>query len=157
MLTTLSSLATEQAKSAITMLHKMKPFLNYVASNSEATLTYKASNTVLAIYNNALHLIEPKHAAGQGGHFFLSANATFPPNNGVVQNEAQVMKAIMSLVAEAELDALFISAKQVAPMCQMLIKLGQPQQPTPIQTDNWTAYDVVTNNIIPKVMKAMDM
>ena len=69
-----------------------------------------------------------------GGHFFLAANATFPPNNGGVQKIAQVMKAVLSSAAEAELGALFINEKQVPPMDEMLVELIHPKPPTVIQT-----------------------
>jgi hypothetical protein len=40
----------------------------------------------------------------------------------------------------------------------MLQELGHPQPPTPIQTNNSTAYGVINSNKIqPKATKAMDM
>jgi hypothetical protein len=39
----------------------------------------------------------------------------------------------------------------------MLEELRHPQPPTPMQTDNKTANDLLTNNIMPKALKAMDM
>jgi hypothetical protein len=42
-------------------------------------------------------------------------------------------------------------------MCHMLEELGHPQPPTPMQTDNKTAHDLLTNKIMPKALKAMDM
>ena len=71
-----------------------------------------------------------------GGHFSLSATDTFPANNGAVQNKVQVTKPVMLLVAEAELGALFINTKWVAPMHQMLLELRHPQLSTPNQTVN---------------------
>ena len=38
-----------------------------------------------------------------------------------------------------------------------LIKMGHPQPPTPVQTDNTAALGVVNNTIAPWRMKAMDM
>jgi hypothetical protein len=35
--------------------------------------------------------------------------------------------------------------------------LGHPQTRTPIQTDNSTAHTLITNKILPKALKAMDM
>ena len=64
---------------------------------------------------------------------------------------------MMLLAAEAELGALFINARQAAHMHQMLIKLGHPQLSTQIQTDNLMAYGIVTNKIIPKATKAMNV
>ena len=63
----------------------------------------------------------------------------------------------MSSAAEAELGALFLNAKQAAPMRQTLLKMEHPQPLMPIQTDNSTAFGMVTHKIIPKATKAMDM
>ena len=87
----------------------------------------------------------------------MFSNTTFPANNGAIHNTAQVVKAVMSSAAEAELGALYINAKFAAPIWNTLIEMGHPQPPTPIQTDNSTAFGIVTNKIIPKVTKAMDM
>jgi hypothetical protein len=63
----------------------------------------------------------------------------------------------MSSAAEAELGALFINAKTAVSMQQMLIKLGHPQPRTPMQTDNATAHTLLTNKILPKALKVMQM
>jgi hypothetical protein len=39
----------------------------------------------------------------------------------------------------------------------MLEELGHPQPPAPIQTDNKTTNDLLTNKIMPKALKVMDM
>eukprot|EP00804_Cyclotella_cryptica_P025746 CCRYP_002931-RC/>CCRYP_002931-RC protein AED:0.55 eAED:0.55 QI:0/-1/0/1/-1/0/1/0/158 len=53
--------------------------------------------------------------------------------------------------------ALYINAREVIPLRHLLLEMGHPQPPTPIQTDNSTALGVVTNTIQPKRTKAMDM
>jgi hypothetical protein len=63
----------------------------------------------------------------------------------------------MSLVAEAELGALYLNAKETVYLRQILCKMGHPQPPTPIQTDNTTAGGVVNNIVQPRCTKAMDM
>jgi hypothetical protein len=63
----------------------------------------------------------------------------------------------MSSGAEAELGALFINAKTAVSIQQTLIKLSHPQPCTPMQTDNATAQALLTNKILPKALKAMDM
>ena len=63
----------------------------------------------------------------------------------------------MSSAAEAELGALYINAKEAVYLRQLLLELGHPQPPTPIQTDNTTAEGVINNTIQPKRTKAMDM
>ncbi len=42
-------------------------------------------------------------------------------------------------------------------MCHTLKELGHPQPPTPMQTDNKTTHDLLTNKIMPKALKAIDM
>jgi hypothetical protein len=63
----------------------------------------------------------------------------------------------MSSAAKAELGALYINALEAFPMQLSLEEMGHKQPSTPIQTDNSTAHRVVTNNIQPRLTKAMDM
>jgi hypothetical protein len=63
----------------------------------------------------------------------------------------------MSSVAEAELGALFIFVKTAISMHQTLAELGHPQPCTPMQTNNTMAHALLTNKILPKALKAMDI
>ena len=99
----------------------------------------------------------PKQEAEQGGTFFLSDNKAFPCNNGIIHNIAKVIRAVMSSAARAELGTLFTNAKQVMAIWAILADMGHPQPPMSIQTDNSTAMDIITNTILPKATKAMDM
>jgi hypothetical protein len=63
----------------------------------------------------------------------------------------------MSLASKAELGALFINAKTAVSMQRTLKELGHPQTQTPIQTNNSTAHALLTNKILPKALKAIDM
>jgi hypothetical protein len=67
---------------------------------------------------------------------FMAGRDDLPANNGAVINILQIIRAVMSSAAEAELGALFINAKTVISMHHMLEELGHPQPPTPMQTDN---------------------
>jgi hypothetical protein len=92
-----------------------------------------------------------------GGHFSLSNNEQFPPNNGAIMTNATLIKAVMLSAAEAELGALFLNAKEGVYIRRILTKMGHSQPRTPTQTDNTTAEGVINNKIQPKQMKAMDM
>ena len=63
----------------------------------------------------------------------------------------------MSSAAEAELGALFLNAKTAVPVRKTLDKMGHPQPPTPIQTDNKMAEGLINNKIVPKATKSIDM
>ncbi len=135
----------------------MKQLLDYCASQEEAVLTYNASSMILAVHSNAGYLNEKQARSQAGGHFFMSTNVPIPPNNGAILTITQIIKAVMASAAEAELGALFISAKEAVYIRKILEEMGHPQPPTPIQTDNSTAEGVLNNKVQPKRTKLMDM
>eukprot|EP00804_Cyclotella_cryptica_P005837 CCRYP_000123-RA/>CCRYP_000123-RA protein AED:0.35 eAED:0.34 QI:0/0/0/1/0/0/3/0/533 len=81
----------------------------------------------------------------------------FPQNNGAIHTVAEIIKAVMSSAAEAELGALYINACKAVEERQILEEMGHPQPPTPIQTDNSTAEGIINARVQPKHTKAMDM
>ena len=87
----------------------------------------------------------------------MSNDSAVPPNNGFVLTISQIIKAVMSSSAEAELGALFINCRKAIPARHALETMGHKQTLTPIQTDNTTALGVVTNNIVSKRLKSMDL
>ena len=156
-LTALNAIATQQASPTQATMSKIKQILDFVASQEEAVLTYRASDMVLAVHSDAGYLNETKARSRAGGHFFLSSNVAYPPNNGAILNIAQIIDAVMSSAAEAELGALFINAREAVHIRRILTEMGHPQPKTPIQTDNSTAEGVINNTIQPKRTKSMDM
>jgi hypothetical protein len=138
-------------------MEKCLQFLDYAATQDNAILTYKASNMILAIHSDASYLSEPKAQSQAGGHMFMAWDDKIPINNGAVLNTSQIIKSVMSSAAEAELGALLIKAKTAVSMRTMLKELGHPQAQTPIWTANSTAHALLTNKILPKALKAMDM
>ena len=112
---------------------------------------------ILGVHSDASYLSEPNARSRAGGHFFLSDGTDDAPPNGAILNTSQIIKSVMSSAAEAELGALYINAREAVPCRTFLNELGHTQPPTPIQTDNSTALGVVTNKILPRRLKAMDM
>jgi hypothetical protein len=157
MLTTLSSIVSNQVKPTKETMTNIKLFLDYVASNQDAIITYCASDMVLVVHSNASYLSKPKARSHAGGYFFMSSNIAGPADNGAVLNIAQIIKAVMSSAAEAELGALYINACKAVPMRLLLAKMGHIQPPMPTQTNNSMALGVVNSNILPWQTKAMDM
>jgi hypothetical protein len=157
MLTSLSSIASNQDKPTGETMSNIKLFLDYAASNQDAIITYRASDMVLVVHSDASYLSKPKARSCAGGHFFMSSNIANPADNGTVLNIAQIINAVMSLVAEAELGALYINARKAVPMQLLFTEMGHIQPPTPTQMDNSMALGVVNSNIQPWRTKAMDM
>ena len=92
-----------------------------------------------------------------GAHIFLSENEPFPKWNGPLLSIARIIKFVMSSASEAELGALYVTAKEMAPLRQTLIEMGWPQPPSPLQTDNSAAAGVVNKTIVAKKLKSMDL
>jgi len=156
-LVALSAIATEQAAPTAKTMAKTKQLLDYVATQEEAIITFNASDMILSAHSDAGYCNEKKARSRAGGHFTLSNNDPVPPNNGAILTNATIIKNVMSSAAEAELGALHINAKEAVYLRQLLLELGHPQPPTPIQMDNTTAEGVINNTIQPKRTKAMDM
>eukprot|EP00804_Cyclotella_cryptica_P026104 CCRYP_013955-RA/>CCRYP_013955-RA protein AED:0.49 eAED:0.49 QI:0/-1/0/1/-1/0/1/0/61 len=59
----------------------------------------------------------------------------------------------MASAAEAELTALYITARKLIPLRNALEEMGWTQSKTPIQTDNSTATGFVNDTIIERRIK----
>ena len=111
-LPTLSAIATKQAQPTKRTKETLTQLLDYCAKQEEAGITYSASKMILAIHSDAGYCNEKKLRSRAGGHFFLSNDDEFPPNNGAILTVATIVKAVMSSVAKAELGALYLNAKE---------------------------------------------
>jgi hypothetical protein len=157
LLAPISAIASQSAEPTEETLEHVNQFLDYIATQEEAVITYSASDMVLAVHSDASYLSEPKARSRAGGHFFMSFNSNDPPNNGAILNIAHIIKNVMSSATEAELAALYIMAREAVYIRCVLEELGHKQPPTPIQTDNAMAEAVVNGKVQPKRTKAMDM
>jgi len=99
--------------------------LNYCAIHPDAFIHFHARNMVLWTHGNASYLMAPKGWLHAAGFFFLSSWPTTPPtvidpappNNGLVHVLCQIMHQVMSSAAEAELEAFFLNAQTICPIC----------------------------------------
>ncbi len=156
MLPALGSLATQQANPMQNTKKLVHQLLDYPATHPNAIIIYQASNMVLTGHSNAFYLLETNARSRAGGHFFMSNDEVISSNNGAILTILQIIKAVMSSVAEAEIGALYINCKGAIPAQHTLEYFGHKQPLTPMQTDNTTALGVVNNNVMKK-LKSMDM
>ena len=70
LLTPLSAIASKQSSPTEDTLSRTKHFLDYVASQEDAVLTYHASNMVLAAHSDAGYNNMPQARSRAGGNFF---------------------------------------------------------------------------------------
>ena len=112
---------------------------------------------VLATHSDATYLNVRKSCSQAGAYIMLLEDVPVPPHNGPMLMIAQIIKFVMLSAAEAELAGLFICAKKIVPIHQILVEMGWPQPKPPIQTDNSTAVGMANKTIITKKMKSVDM
>ena len=153
----LSALTSQQAKLTEQTMKRVTQFLQFVASQEPAVLTYRKSNMVLAVHSNVSYLNEANARSRAGGHHHLPENVKFPPNSGAILNVAKIIKAVMSSTTKSKLGALYGNARKAVKEQNILHKMGHPQTPTPMQTDNSMADTIINSRMQPKRTKDMDM
>ena len=112
----------------------------------KAIITYYVSNMVLVIHNNARYLNKFNALNQAGGHFFLSCDKVYPPNNGIILPIVQIIKIVMPSSSKVELDVLYTIAYKLVYIHIILPKLGHKQLHTPIQTNKNTAAEVSSSS-----------
>jgi hypothetical protein len=165
LLVALGTLAAAQTKCTKSTAKALTQLLNYAATHPDATLRYTASGMVLYLHSDASYLSESEARSRVGGHFFLSdkpSDPSQPPihqpvQNGAIHTVSSILKNVMSSAAEAEFAGLFHNAKDAIAIRTTLIKMGHPQPPTPIHTDNSTATGITNGTVRQRKSKAMDM
>jgi hypothetical protein len=132
--------------------------LDYLATHPDATIRYHASDMILHIHSDASYLSVSNALSHLGGLFFLGNKSPKQDTlNGSILNVAAVIKNVVASAAESEVGACCHNAQSGAPLRVTLAKLGHTQPPTPLRTDNSTAYGIVNETIKQKRSKTMDM
>ena len=122
----LSAIGPQQAAATEYTAEAIEQLLDYVATYPNDGILFRKSDMILAAHADAGSLNESRVRIRSGAHIFLSENEPI----------AQILKTVMASAEEAEMAALFITAKKMIPLGNTLIEMRWPQPQTPIQTDN---------------------
>ena len=152
----LNDLAIAATKGMEQTMSELIHFLNYCATNPDASIIFRRSDMILTLDSDAAYLNAPKARSRAGGYHYLE-NRDGKLFNGPIYILAKVIKAVMSAASEAECGALFMNAQQAVPMRITLEELKWKQPPTPMRTDNNTASGIMNNTVKKKMSKTMDM
>jgi hypothetical protein len=154
----LNDIAMEQTKATEKTQAATNQLLDYLATHPDATIRYHASDIILHIHSDASYLSVSNARSRLGGLFFCGDKSPQQDNlNGSILTVASVIKNVVSSTAESEIGARFHKAQSGAPLRVTLTELGHIQPPTPLRTDNSTAFGIVNETIKQKRSKAMDM
>jgi hypothetical protein len=154
----LNDIATEQTKATEKTQAATNQLLDYLATHPDATIRYHASDMILQIHSDASYLSVSNARRRLGGLLLLGNKSPEQDKlNGSIFNVAAVIKNVVASAAEAEVGACFHNAQSGAPLRVTLTELGHAQPPTPLRTDNSTAFGILNETIKQKRSKAMDM
>jgi hypothetical protein len=157
LLVALSAISSQQAKATENTAQAANQLLDYVATYPSDGVTYRASAMILAAHSDASFLTEPGSRSRAGAYIFLSEDDPIPRFNGPILTCATIIKFVMASAAEAELAALYLTAREMIPLRNALTEMGWPQPKSPIQTDNSTAAGFVNDTIIQRRIKMLWM
>jgi hypothetical protein len=113
---------------------------------------------ILHIHSDTSFLWVSNAQSRLGGLFFLGNKSPEQDTlSGSILNVAAVIKNVVASAAESEVGVCFHNAQSVAPLRVTLTELGHTQPPTPLRTDNSTAFGILNETIKHKQLKGMDM
>jgi hypothetical protein len=154
----LNDIATEQTKATEKTQATTSQLLDYLDTHPDATVRYRASDMILHIHSDASYRLVSTARSRLGGLFFLGNKSPEQDTPNVsILNVASVMKIVAASTAESEVGACFHNAQSGAPLRVTLNELGHRQPPTPLRTDNSTAFGMLDETIKQKRSKEMDM
>ena len=157
LLVALNAIGSKQAAETEKTSQAIDQLLNYVATYPNDGTIHRSRDMILAAHSDAGFNNESKGRIRAGAHILLSENVPVPKWNGLILTITQIIKFVMSSAAEAELGALYVTAKSLVPIRLTLAEMGWKQPVMSIQTDNTAATGVFNSTIIPKKSKSMDL
>jgi hypothetical protein len=154
----LNDITTEQTKATEKTQAATNQLLDYLATHPDATTRCHASDMILHIHSDASYLSVSNARSRLGDLFFLGNKSPERDKlNGSILNVASVIKNVVASAAKSEVGACFHTAQSGAPLRVTLTELGHTQPPTPLQTDNSTAFGILNKTIKQKRSTAMYM
>ena len=131
----LSKLGNQQVSATKATNDAIMQLLDYFATYPSDGITFRASKMILSANSDTAYLNVTKSSSRAGFQIMLSENVTVPSYNCPMLTIYQIILNVVSSAAEAELEGLFICAKEMVPLRQALTGMGWPQPKSPIQCE----------------------
>ena len=155
-----SAISAEQANPTERTMQQVQHLLQYMHTNPNALIQFRASDMVLNIHSDASYLTASLGRSRAGGYIFLGIIPRNGENiklDGNIAITCTILKLVAASAVEAELGALFINTQEARIIRLILHELGRPQPTTPIHIDNTTAVGIVNNTIKRQRSRSMEM
>ena len=112
----ISSIGIKQTSATEATSLVVNQLLDYVTTYPNDVITYRARDIVAAAHADDSLLNVSKGRSHAGVHIFLSEDYHVLRLNGPILTIAQMIKFVISSVAESELSGLFITPKAMVPL-----------------------------------------
>jgi hypothetical protein len=122
----LSAIASQQTAPTEDTCNCVNQFLNYMATHPDAKIRYSASNMILNVHSDALHLSAPNACSCTVFLGSTPRNGSQIQINGAVHITYTILKLVAASGAEAELGALFLNEQEAKVIWLVLEELGHP-------------------------------
>jgi hypothetical protein len=163
MLPSINEIGGSQAAPTEKTMDACKMLMDYGHTYPNAIVRYYASDMILHVDSDAAYLVLPNARSRYAGHYFLSDHPPplptlpNPKPNGAILTVCKTLPGVMTSAAEAETGGVYWNGQDAIACRIPLEALGHPQPPTPLKTDNSTAYSFVHSNIRQRRSKTWDM
>ncbi len=156
----LSSIVVKQTKATEKTMERCIDLLNYLATNQDAKVRFRASDMVMNIHSDASYLSGINSCSRSCRHFFMGWMPKIDGPirlNGAFYVNTTILRFVMASAAEAELGALFHNCQDGIIFRQTLDDLGHTQPRTPVYCDNATAVGIANNTVKRQRSRSMEM
>ena len=110
-LVALNAIGTKRAPATESTNEAINHLLDYLTNYPDDGIVYRSRNMVLAAHSDAVFHNKSKGCSRYGAQIFLDEDEPAPRWTGPKLRIPQVISFVMSSSAEAELGAIFITAK----------------------------------------------
>ena len=160
MLVALISLAAAQTTATQHTNILIHRFLDYAATHSVVTVRFHASDMVLNIHSNASYLSE-SHARSRAGGLPYRPHIPYlhtrAPSQRCHSRCEQYYEKCTRIRTRGGSRVCFLNTQDACIFCTTLRTLRHLQPPTPIQTDNQCASDILNSKVKQKRFNARNM
>ncbi len=141
-------------------MEKAKQLLDYLTTNPDATIQFKASSMIMNVHLDVSYLSKSDTCSCTCGHFFMG---WFPNNgdpiriNGALFTLCAILRFAVISATKAKLGALFLNCKE-GMICQLALeKFGHPQPKTHVHCNHATAVGIANNTVKRQCSRSMEM
>ena len=148
MMHALNDLASQVTTGTMKTEEAQQCFLNYCATNPDASIVYYASDMIIRGDTDAAYLVASKARSRNAAYIFMgNKDRNNQIINGPIMVIAKILKMVVASAAEAEVASLFHAAQEIVLLRVTAEELGHKQPATPLRTDNETASDITVHYV----------